>query len=281
MPSLQDCLLKLGRAEELLAALKAEIGPKYRRSVTAWSKLDPSPTGQLVVEIPSDPMIDLPHIKLVTGDILNCLRNTLDYLAYQLVALDTNDYWDKSQFPIITRQTRDKVTGVALFLGVKEIILGMGEGPRETYKKLTLAHRTIIERYQPYRWPQGYQPDDPLAVLATLSNKDKHRLPVATYQATEFRSQEVTILELRDAKDPHGFALCYDPDEPNTHMLTVFTKITGSKPKVKVQFDFIPEVHLEESVRFGNSTSNGVVEVLTDIKTTVTMLVEEFRPDFS
>jgi hypothetical protein len=101
------------------------------------------------------PPADIPiEINLLAGDVINNLRSSLEYLAWQLVIINKGSPSDNTGFPIF------KVPNAKVF---KRMTAGM---PPEACE--------IIERLQPYRRGEGAQ-DDPLWRLHALWSIEKHR----------------------------------------------------------------------------------------------------------
>lgn len=122
-------------------------------------------------------VVDVPEIperwSLLVGDALHNLRCALDYLAYELVALNNNGIYDEStQFPIATDPAAD------------ERAYG-----RHGWRTLQLLgpQRPLIEQAQPYHDPANIYAAA-LGVLQGLSNSDKHRLLVPAAVAADFAS---------------------------------------------------------------------------------------------
>lgn len=96
---------------------------------------------------------------LISGDALNNLRASLDYLAWQLVAVG-NDPNPKAPhrviFPILSTESQwlsavgDRLPGIRP------------------------EHRAIVQKHQPYIWKDKAS-EHPLTWLAELSRMDKHR----------------------------------------------------------------------------------------------------------
>jgi hypothetical protein len=103
------------------------------------------------------------RLGVILGDCLHNLRSTLDHLMWQVTLLDGGTPDDATQFPIASKSE-------AQFDAIAERrIPGLSE-----------AHRALVKRAQPYHAGDGADAH-PLAVLATLSNIDKHRVVHAAY----------------------------------------------------------------------------------------------------
>jgi hypothetical protein len=102
---------------------------------------------------------------VMLGDCLHNLRSALDHLICQVTMLDggTIDDCATTQFPIIS-ESEAKFEAMA-----KRQIVGLSK-----------RHRAMVKRAQPYRaGDEAWR--HPLAILADLSNTDKHRLLNPTY----------------------------------------------------------------------------------------------------
>jgi hypothetical protein len=100
---------------------------------------------------------------VMLGECVHNLRSALDHLICQLTLLDGGTINRRTQFPIVV-ESEERFEAVA----DKQI------------PGLSRMHRAMVKRAQPYRagdraWKH------PLAVLAGLSNADKHRLINPTY----------------------------------------------------------------------------------------------------
>ncbi len=171
--------LKLARARVHLDQLKVEI--------EAWVES----TLKTMVEEPEpdDPRyygtwitsrdIDEASLSLLVGDALQCLRSSLDHLAFELAAAFTvplpNSVEKDSEFPIFGDEHG---TGESRFhqLRSKGPLKGQPtptSGLNKT-RGMDTSAQAIIERLQPYHRGHAYA-DHPLWLLTTLNNVDKHR----------------------------------------------------------------------------------------------------------
>lgn len=156
---------KLGRADEHLTLLNEE----FRRFVemnanTVWSRYRREGEWDVVMldPVPAVP----PQIALIAGDCLNNLRTALDHLVWQLVLREDAQPRDRHCFPIY--ETR------AEFINRVETPVRRGKKDSPLYGiPLGGDVWTLIETAQPYHCPEPKA--DELAVLARLTNFDKHR----------------------------------------------------------------------------------------------------------
>lgn len=156
---LDGARLKLARAEEHLHTLDDEIATylelePYRPILN----IQPSDKRVLMVEFRVEPRPP-ERLGLIIGDCVHNLRSCLDHIACALVRKrGGNCETPPTQFPIYTSKTNKK--------GNPRVV---GVGPAVEPKFLA-----FVETLQPYHRGQD-APSHPLAILAHLSNVDKHR----------------------------------------------------------------------------------------------------------
>lgn len=218
---------KLERAQHHLKALHAAVGIVFREDpVIPDTKLDPD-TGDHIVWVKYIP--DLPPVLgAILGDFLHDLRSGLNHLAFELVRVVgalTPAVEENVQFPIYDKPPK---AGVIFQQRVAKVLPGVGPDP--------LA---IIERHQPYNRPD-------LGRLGTLSNQDKHRIPVLMLSRTmsvmpKFRAEHcsvevipIAIMEPMEVGAEVVRLRLSDCKKPITH--------------VQMQGHFIPEVTFEDGV---------------------------------
>jgi hypothetical protein len=203
-PSLDGWFAKLDHADEFIHQLRAMTSDRYAKPAKI-DKHDAFDHGRRVltavvrvVEVPDVPV----RWSLAVGDAVHNMRAALDYLAYELVALNDGGVYDEqTQFPIGTAPTKSGHSRLAW-----RTILLLGE------------HWEIIERAQPYHDPENIYPAS-LGLLRDLSNKDKHRLLVpasiaADVSAVGLVQPEVGSCRLERAKYHDGVI------EPGTVLAT-------------------------------------------------------------
>jgi hypothetical protein len=113
----------------------------------------------------------------LVGDAVHNMRSALDYLACGLVTTNGGRVTSQTQFPIYgSKKAFDK--------GAPRRVAGMATCPA-----------SMIETLQPYYSPT---PDEhPLAILAFLSNQDKHRALHVAHWVTERIRQQVSVVGAR------------------------------------------------------------------------------------
>jgi hypothetical protein len=151
--------LKVARAKKKLDALSAEIAayldpPPYRIGVEANGH------DQAVVcriERPPDP-----ERALERAEVAYQARSALDILVVQLVIDSGNVHRRGTQFPIFTD---------------RDSYLKPGRGGSSSRDRMLTGvasrHRRVIDDVQPYQRGRRAE-NDPLAILSTVSNRDKH-----------------------------------------------------------------------------------------------------------
>jgi hypothetical protein len=153
--ALFDVWAKLRRAREHLADARAYIeakeSPAVERGPRRTDPDDPSVVHRGEIRFPIDER--LPNI---VGDVIQCLRTTLDYLISDLAWVDSGKIPEtRTQFVITDKATTFADSRESALWGLSD------------------QHRSDIEALQPYngcRWT---------ALLRDYSNPDKHRHPVA------------------------------------------------------------------------------------------------------
>jgi hypothetical protein len=96
-PSLADAYLKTTRAKLHLEALRSELDA-FRNSNPCWVfRNENHKLGRYEIRVKTEDTPD--HIPLILGDLLYCLRSSLDQLTWSLARL-TTEYPRSTQFPI-------------------------------------------------------------------------------------------------------------------------------------------------------------------------------------
>ena len=99
---------------------------------------------------------------VILGDSIHNLRSALDHLIWQVTLLDGGVPDDSTQFPIASKSEAQFERMAA-----------------RRIPGLSPEHRALVKQAQPYH--AGNPDAHPLAVLASLSNADKHRIVNTTY----------------------------------------------------------------------------------------------------
>jgi hypothetical protein len=116
------------------------------------------------------------------GDYIHNLRCALDHLVWQLVLLSNNKPgWD-NQFPV-------SLSGPNYWCAKKD---GSPSTRERCLKGVADEHRTLIDEMQPYRGRNTNRHG--FAILAWLSNTDKHQIVHPTWTAThDFDPANLTL----------------------------------------------------------------------------------------
>lgn len=170
-------LAKLKRAEQHFEELKVEINSFLATNpYKVTSKLD-TKTKKRIYYISS--VRDIPeNIALITGDIIQNLRSSLDHLAYMLYLLNSGD-GDSGKhiyFPISKNATQYEIDKVRKTDGISD------------------EARAKIDQILPYKGG-----NDKLWQINELNNIDKHRLLLTV--GSSFRSMDLGEYMTASAKD--------------------------------------------------------------------------------
>jgi hypothetical protein len=209
-----------------------------------------------ILEVRRDPP---PELSLIIGDCLHNLRCALDYLAYELARLEQGKKVALTHFPI--------------YSDWRDYRLARQED-RSRVEYLNRRHRAVINRLQPYR--RRHEPrNDPLAILARLDNRDKHRSlqlmyawlkPHETYVVPK---QDISRI-LKSEPFPGGRV------EDGTILVTNHVIPSGPNPDVYVSGVGSIDIALSEGLDEGRA----IVPAILEIGRHVQAIVEWFGPVF-
>ncbi len=165
-----DFCLKHERATGHLNDLNGQVLRWFEGNHYAvFHEKHPSRPNYFVSRIHIEP-IEHGKLSLIIGDIIHNLRCTLDYLMYALASKYVKKFDKKlaqrCEFPIFGDKDGK---GVAV---MQQEMIGK---TKPFFKGIPPRAKTIIKRLQPYRRKKAFHLD-PLWVLYSLSNTDKHRL---------------------------------------------------------------------------------------------------------
>jgi hypothetical protein len=187
---------------------------------------------------------------LLIGDWANSCRAALDYVVYELVRRESGEgdpRW--TQFPVVTRR-RDYASREARQL-----------------RGAPAWARTVIAGLQPFE--DGEDPDfHPLAILAAISNRDKHRLIHAAAMqvaGSQARLSGTNLTEIHSIEQNPGTVTT------DRVILDAVLKTDGN--------DFAIEMNLRVSVAL-EDYEFPAVDLLYGIQTEVAAIVEWFVPAF-
>lgn len=165
---------KFNRSSEHFDALRAEMGELFNRnprphfSVGAFDEASWEWVERFQVREPP-PL----RFGVILGDCVQNLRSVLDHTMWQVTLLDGGTPDNATQFPIASRSEEQ-----------------FEEMANRRIPGLSSEHRELVKTAQPYhRGPNAAA--HPLAVLADLSNTDKHRLVNPTYSFMEEEADRI------------------------------------------------------------------------------------------
>jgi hypothetical protein len=223
---LAGVLAKLNRAQEHLEALHSQLPAFLDRKPHRFSaELDPERRRySMRVTILEDPPLEW---SIIVGDIAHNLRSALDHLAWQLVIASGNKPSGGTQFPIFSTEP-------------------VSRNQRESWNRMVKGMRDdillLIKDVQPYKAGDKAN-EHSLAALQSLSNEDKHRLPVARMTAIQRHDPPTLSLgEIRDVKTREYHVVVGKVLVDGDEVAWADVDITGPDPKMEVQGTFPFEV---------------------------------------
>ena len=254
--------LKLDRGKEHLKSLHVELGTvlaSEQPKMPVTCGFDPQDQSW-VCRVGEFRRVGSATAGPLIGDTVQNLRAALDLLIWDLSILDHGS-WPldrngrelRTQFPIC--RTKDDF----LSRSVQETLLD----------SISPAHRAEIERFQPY-----VTGDDTLALLAKISNEDKHRV-IQTVFSTDLASSPV-VRGFSDCKVVGGggfLPIIQGSLKSCTEILRLPLTNVGLNPKVDVMF----EMAIFVAFRDGNAVSH----LLTKAAMVVEEILEAFESELS
>ncbi len=171
---LAGAIEKFNRSKEQFDALRAEMDAFFNREPRphySRGEFD-ADAGEWIerFQVREPPPL---RYGVILGDCVHNLRCCLDHTIWQSTLLDGGTPNGSTQFPIASRSESqfEKMADTRI-------------------PGLSAEHRALVKRVQPYH--RGDEADsDPLAVLANLSNTDKHRIVIPTYSFMENEASEI------------------------------------------------------------------------------------------
>lgn len=265
-PTLEGCDAKLERARTHLQALYDEVN--------AYVASEPH---EIVPEFDAEAREYWATFKvkvepdwlrwgILLGDFIHNLRSALDHLVWQLVLLSGNKPGRDNQFPI-------SLSGPNYWCAKKD---GSPSTRDRCLKGVAEEHRTPIDEVQPYRggYPVAWHA---YAVVAWLSNTDKHQLIHPTWAATEeFDPANLTLT----SSGGEGFAdITWHSGTLKDGTEIVRARYITDTPETKVKM----HTDIPVFIAFGHRPKIGGIraENLGDLLVAVRNLVGEFRPKFA
>lgn len=234
----EDPYAKFRRAGKYLHALYADIAAFLKsQPYDVLPKMDDDGwvRGRFqVIKTPPD------TFALTVGDFVQNLRASLDHSIYALATVRT----EQTEYPIHSQEDQ---------------YLGLADPAKPAPRDLALAYvpdeyRAVVDASQPYqRGNVSAARKDPLAILAWLSNVDKHRLIHPAFHR-QHGAPEVQVTEgrLSDIKIRRDIPL----DQP----VSDGTVVSAWRPKPGKEFDVSVNVYVEFTVAF-SERALGYVEL--------------------
>jgi len=260
-PDFSGCRAKLARAREHRNVLYEEIGPRFfmdKANLIRFTGKFDQEAGYYIFKVTDAP--DLPRVLLglLAGDVVHNLRCVLDHLVWQLTLVKTGgreltgSRARRARFPIELKPPDEGIENVVPEQFAKT----------DALKDVLPPHRAIIEGLQPYRRRDPER--DALAVLRTLSDRDKHRVITPVLVASRGPQFEKGVAEDFEFDFRHA-----------SEHLEVGAEIVRAPlppladPHVEVTGNATPEVRFPKG--------KGVVSQLDDIYNRVNEVVNAFQ----
>ena len=166
-PSLNNPKLKVERAKEHLDVLDVKLVEFQDLKPFRVTTYENTEHTHYVISS-QIPIID-PKLAVLAGDVIYSLRSALDHIAWQLALTTTDRPRDRTAFPIIDKDTPEKL---------KRFNDITGDIPTDAVNE--------VKGLQPYLRGPAYK-DDLLWKLDKLCNIDKHRVIPASGTAIDFK----------------------------------------------------------------------------------------------
>lgn len=159
MASLNSVMQKLYRAKHHFEELNAELLKYYSSNETVQMRtaLGGGFSFGNVAPVPA-------RFGLIAGDVLQCMRSSLDYLIWELVLANNQVPHQQNAFPISLTQADYK----------NEI------AKRRRMGGVHASACAIVDALQPLNLPEDKRGGSPLALLDKLTNINKHRRVLLT-----------------------------------------------------------------------------------------------------
>ena len=182
-------VLKINWARDHLQQLERQMRAWFdgKRRFAFSVEPDPNMPSKWLVKLTAD-KIPLRPYSLIIGDIVNNLRSSLDYIAYELAIAHSKVLTKKQarscQFPIVGDEDRNGVGGA----GAKN-----WKTNSSTIQCIDPNAQAVIEGVQPFKLGGDFR-EHPLWHLQELSNINKHRfLHIAAACATPITIQDCIL----------------------------------------------------------------------------------------
>lgn len=229
-------IAKLKRTDKQIENIKNDLaGAGVNLKVDSLAEIDPDRMGYKVI-IQSLLGLSIDDISMQVGECAHNLRSSLDNLAYALARLKSDPPLDIKQiaFPIFSNEKDFKAKWSKARL-------------EKTFPQDVISVMLNIQPYNRKGGAQGTPEQDPLCLLSSLNNADKHRLP----HLVVFAQDEIKFSGIVEYKSEQG---CKDDGPPNvvvniSPLIPGFTllesKTKNPIAKIKGKFDIIGKIKLE------------------------------------
>jgi hypothetical protein len=269
MPHLLDgCYAKLGRAEESIANLQAEIATFFNGNPKPYEIVGEHQSDGLKYQfvVRGNPTLPL-RFAVLAGEIVHHQRSILDHLLYSLIIRNSRSPTRKNQFPICS--TLQKYEDACKN--------GMIKGVSKSAEKL-------IRAAQPFTNPT---PEDTIFyVINEYDNFDKHRLLIVVSTVAQL-GQNIEIGVNQQVLDQLGSA-AKTPNIVsfgNANPRAVSSDgdcvweigLAEPAPQFKAQAEFLSEVAFEKC---GKTTLQPVVPMLRNFNAAVSNMIQSARGEF-
>jgi hypothetical protein len=182
-----------------------------------------------------------PEVSIIVGEAVYNLRAALDYLVYELAALDSKSIQENTQFPICDTERK------------------FDDARKRHLAGVSSQHVLAIEEYQPYRNCQWTR------TLRDISNPDKHR--------------ELTLCEERMSGDftirvgtPERIEWDASNNTVPTSVPVGGTIDVGANEHVRIEGLISLYIEFADGLR--------VIDTLKELKASVAALLDRFDPEF-
>lgn len=268
---LEGCWAKIARANQQLDALEADIAdtPIDTDSITFAQQYD-SDAGTIEVALESVPKLPL-ELGLAAGDAMQNLRAAINYLAWELAKLNLAERGEDrepvkpTQFPINTKP-REFSAYMVVDIRPAEVAVIKEVQPNGA-NWLSQFEERLLREGDAEGWAGGH----PLAVLADLTNIDKHQAlspALVSPRHIHMGPYEGINCVVTDSRGTLNLIL-----KDGAHWVTIDVTPTGpGEPEVKMD-DYVSDPRIE----FAGA---GGVERLKWVASSVREIVRGFEPVF-
>jgi hypothetical protein len=223
---LHSCWLKLNRANAHLETLQREIESWLaQKPYAVFGEYEPGTPDQYVFRVRFFAPVP-PEWGVLIGEFLHNARSALDHIAWQIVSRGTSTPGRSTQFPIVLLED---------------------DWTRESQRRLPGAdsrHVALIEERQPFKRPallhtlsnarQLTAAGHPLAILAALSNEDKHRVLTTTPAAIRSIGYDLRAIRDVSAISADQDSVSFEPLEDGSEMIRVPITVSGQNPELEL-----------------------------------------------